>query len=128
MAELGRKTKRYPSDLTHDDRARIGPLLPRPSRRGRKATVDLREALNAIRYMARSAGGRRMLPVHSGPWQTIHWWFRRFVRRLLVRTIHDDVLILDHEAAGREASPTGEREIRHGRPGPLAFATPAPSA
>jgi putative transposase len=32
MAELGRKTKRYPSDLTDEAWARIEPLLP--SRRG----------------------------------------------------------------------------------------------
>ena len=57
--------------------------------------------------MARSAGGWRMLPVHFGPRQTVYWWFRRFVRRLLVRTIHDVALMLDREAAGREASPTG---------------------
>jgi putative transposase len=83
MAELGRKTKRYPSDLTDEEWARIEPMLPKPSRRGRKPEVDLREVLNAIRYMARSAGGWRMLPVHFGPWQTVYWWFRRFVRRLL---------------------------------------------
>jgi hypothetical protein len=57
MAELGRKTKRYPSDLTDEEWARIEPLLPKPSKRGRKPAVDLREVLNAIRYMARSAGG-----------------------------------------------------------------------
>jgi transposase len=107
MAELGRKTKRYPSDLTDEEWARIEPLLPKPSRRGRKPSVALREVLNAIRYMARSAGGWRMLPVHFGPWQTVYWWFRRFVRRLLFRTIHDVALMLDREAAGREASPTG---------------------
>ena len=107
MAGLGRKTKRYPSDLTDEEWARIEPLLPKPSRRGRKPEVDLREVLNAIRYMARSAGGWRMLPVHFGPWQTVYWWFRRFVRRLLFRTIHDVALMLDREAAGREASPTG---------------------
>jgi transposase len=49
-------------------------LLPKPSRRGRKPSVDLREVLNAIRYMARSAGGWRMLPVHFEP--------LRFCRRL----------------------------------------------
>ena len=48
-----------------------------------------------------------MLPVHFGPWQTLCWWFRCFVRRLLFRTIHDVALMLDREAAGREASPTG---------------------
>jgi transposase len=50
--------------------------------------------LNAIRYMARSAGGWRMLPVHFGPWQTAYCWFRRFVRRLLFRTIQDMALML----------------------------------
>ena len=80
MAELGRKTKRCPSDLTDEEWARIEPPLPQPSRRGRKPTVDLREVLNAIRYMARSAGGWRMLPVHFGPWQTVYSWFRRLVR------------------------------------------------
>jgi transposase len=107
MAELGRKTKRYPSDLTDEEWARIEPMLPKPSWRGRKPEVDPREVLNAIRHMARSAGGWRMLPVHFGPWQTVYWWFRRFVRRLLFRTIHDVALMLDREAAGREASPTG---------------------
>ena len=52
MAELGRKTKRYPSDLTDEEWARIEPLLPKPSRRGRKPEVDLREVLNAIRSSA----------------------------------------------------------------------------
>jgi putative transposase len=47
-----------------------------------------------------------MLPVHFPPWQTVYWWFRRFVRLLLFRTIHDVVLMIDRERAGREASPT----------------------
>lgn len=57
MAELGRKAKRCPSDLTDEEWMRIDPLLPKPSRRGRKPAVDLRGVLNAVRYMARSAGG-----------------------------------------------------------------------
>ena len=48
-----------------------------------------------------------MLPSEFGPWQTVSWWFRRFVRRLLFRTIHDVSLMLDREQTGREASPTG---------------------
>ena len=39
--------------------------------------------MNAIRYIARSGGGWRMLPKALGSWQAIYWWFRRFVRRLL---------------------------------------------
>jgi len=106
MADIARKTKRYPTDLTDEEWVRIEPLMPKPPKRGRKPSVDLREMLNAIRYMARSGGGWRMLPTNFGPWQTVYWWFRRFVRRMLFQTIHDVSLMLDRERAGREASPT----------------------
>lgn len=48
-----------------------------------------------------------MLPKDFPPWQTVYWWFRRLVRRLLFRTIHDLALILDREIEGRAGSPTG---------------------
>ncbi|WP_424137039.1 IS5 family transposase [Roseomonas chloroacetimidivorans] len=98
--------RRYPTDLTDAEWERIKPLLPKPARRGRRPKVDLREILNAIRYMARSGGGWRMLPIHFGPWETVYWWFRRLVRRLLFRTVHDVMLMLDREQQGREASPS----------------------
>ena len=104
MAEIARKTKRYPSDLTDEEWGRILQLLPEPPRRGRKVSVDLREMLNAIGYMARSGGGWRTLPTDFGPWQPVYWWFRRFVRRMLFLTIHDVSLMLDGETRGREAS------------------------
>src|SRR5215207_9819020 len=106
MADLAKKTKRYPTDLTDEEWSKIAPLLPRAPKRGRRRSVDLREILNAIRYMARSGGGWRMLPKDFPPWQTVYWWFRRFVRLLLFRTIHDVALMLDRERCGREASPS----------------------
>src|SRR6201747_882155 len=107
MAEIARRTKRYPTDLTDEEWERIKPLLPKAPKRGRKISVDLREMLNAIRYMARSGGGWRMLPTNFGPWQTVYWWFRRFVRRMLFQTIHDVSFMLDRGRSGREASPSG---------------------
>ena len=107
MAGIERRTKRYPSDLTNEEWDRIAPLLPKVARRGRRPSVDLREIWNAIRYMARSGGGWRMLPQDFPPWQTVYWWFRRFVRLMLFRTIHDVALMLDRERSGREASPEG---------------------
>ncbi|CCG09014.1 IS4 family Transposase [Pararhodospirillum photometricum DSM 122] len=106
MAAIEKKTKRYPSDLTDEEWGALEPLLPQPSGRGRKRTTDLREVVNALRYMVRSGCEWRMLPVHFPPWQTVYWWFRRFVRSLLFRTIHDVALMIDRERAGREASPT----------------------
>lgn len=98
--------RRYPTDLTDQEWQLIRPLLPPSSARGRRPGVDLREVLNAIRYLARAGCGWRMLPVHFGPWQTIYWWFRRLMRRFLFATIHNIALMLDRERAGREASPS----------------------
>ena len=106
MADLERRSKRYPTDLTDEEWALVLPFLPAPQGRGRKPATDLREVLNALRYLARTSGGWRMLPKDFPPWQTVYWWFRRFVRRLLFKTLHDVALMLDRERAGREQSPT----------------------
>ena len=45
--------------------------------------------------------GYEWLPVHFPPWQTVYWWFLRFVRLLLFRTIHDVALTVDRTRAGR---------------------------
>ncbi len=106
MAKIAKKTKRYPSDLTDEEWEQIGPLMPKPGRRGRPREVDFREVINAVRYLVRSGCGWRMLPIHFGPWQTVYGWFRELARRFLFQTIHDVALMLDRERAGREASPT----------------------
>ncbi len=105
MADLEKRAKRYPSDLTDEEWSIVRPLLRAPPKRGRKPTTDLREVLNALRYMARSGGGWRMLPKDFPPWQTVYWWFRRLMRRLLFQTIHDVAVMLDRELEGREQSP-----------------------
>jgi hypothetical protein len=56
-AEIEKKTKGYPSDLTDAEWRAIAPVRPRVARTGRQRRVDVREILNAIRDMARSGGG-----------------------------------------------------------------------
>jgi putative transposase len=107
LAIIEKSSKRYPTDLTDMEWQTVEPLLPKPGKTGRRRRVDLREVLNAIRYLARTGCGWRMLPHDFPPWQTVYWWFRRFVRRLLFQTIHDIALMIDRERSGREASPTG---------------------
>ena len=106
IAEIETKTKRYPTDLTDEEWDRITSFLPQSARKGRKPGIDLREVLNAIRYIARTGCSWRMLPKDFPPWQTVYWWFRRFMRRFLFETIHDVALMIDRERAGREASPS----------------------
>lgn len=80
--------------------------MPKPGRRDRPREVDFREMINAVRYFVRSGCGWRMLPIHSGAWQTVYGWFRELARRFLFQTIHDIELMLDRERQGREASPS----------------------
>lgn len=75
MADLEKRAKRYPTDLTDAEWEIIRPFLPEPPKRGRTPSTDLREVLNALRYLARSGGGWRMLPKDFPPWQTVYWWF-----------------------------------------------------
>lgn len=77
----------YPSDLTDAQWQVVERLLPPPGPGGRKRTVDLREVVNAIRYLQASGCTWRGLPAtfphrstvrhyfdawrHSGLWQRI---------------------------------------------------------
>ena len=106
MAEIEKKTKRYPSDLTDEEWSAVEPFLPGSGATGRPRRTDLREVLNAIRYLVRSGCEWRMLPVHFPPWQTVYWWFRRLVRRLMFRTVHDIALMIDRARAGRDPEPS----------------------
>ncbi|WEJ98468.1 MAG: transposase [Candidatus Sphingomonas phytovorans] len=60
MAQIAKKTKRYPNDLTDEEWDRMSPLMPMPSRRGRPREVDFREVINAVRYLVRSGCGWRI--------------------------------------------------------------------
>jgi transposase len=61
MAKIEKKTKRYPTDLTDEEWDRIVAFLPKPAKKGRKPGMDMREVLNAIRYVACAGCGWRML-------------------------------------------------------------------
>lgn len=68
--------------------------------------MDMREVINAIGYLVRSGCEWRLLPIHFPPWQTVYWWFRRFVRRFLFRLIHDIALMTDRVCCERNVQPT----------------------
>ena len=82
------------------------PFLPKPAGVGSPRRVDMREVLNAIRYLVRSGCPWAMLPIHFPPWRTVYWWFRRLARRMMFRTIHDVVLMIDRAQSGRAPEPT----------------------
>ena len=73
--------KRYTSDLSDEEYAVIGPLLPQPKRRGRKPT-SARTIWNAIFYLARCACPWRYMPKDFPPYTTVQ---NRLTARLHLR-------------------------------------------
>jgi putative transposase len=102
----GPQKKRYPTDLSDEEWAHIAPLLPAVARTGRPRKVDFREVINAVRYLVRTGCEWRMLPHDFPPYATVYYWFRRFMRRMLFRTIHDVALLLDRQRQERQAEPS----------------------
>nr|WP_244748505.1 transposase [Mesorhizobium sp. 131-3-5] len=103
-----RRPSAIPSDLTHEEWSRIQPFLPGAAKTGRRVVTDLREVLNAIRYMARSDGGwhaAKGFPAHIGR--------GRDALRTCPRTAPTgwNVRRPDGEAAGADQG--AERRIRH---------------
>ena len=116
MVAIEKKTKRYPSDLTDEEWGRSTACCRSLRRGGASGRPTFgRSLMRCVTWCAQDASGGCFLSAHFPPWQTVYWWFRRFVRLLLFRTIHDVVLMIDRERAGREASPTagGHRQPDH---------------
>jgi putative transposase len=72
--------KAYPTDLTDEEWRVLGPLLPPAKSGGRPRIVDLREIVNAVRYLLRAGCAWRLLPHEFPPWPTVYAYFRRWER------------------------------------------------
>ena len=68
----------YPTDLTDDEWRVLEPLIPPAKPGGRPRSVDVREIVNALRYLLRSGGAWRLLPHEFPPWPTVYAYFRRW--------------------------------------------------
>ena len=68
--------KRYPSDLTDSEWARIAALIPPAKPGGRPRGVDMREVLNGICSVAREGISWRALP-HDLPYFGVCYWYHR---------------------------------------------------
>jgi putative transposase len=69
----------YPSDLNDAEWAVLEPLLPAWSGHGRRPTVERREVVNAIFYVLRTGCQWRHLPHDLPNWNTVYWYFARWV-------------------------------------------------
>jgi transposase len=105
-ARYDRGGLRYPSDLTDEEWALIGPLIPPAKRGGNKRTVEVREVVNGVMYVLSTGCQWAALPKDLPARSTVNDYFRRWDWDGTLKRIHHVFYVACREAAGRQASPT----------------------
>jgi transposase len=100
------RKERYPSDLTDAEWNLIEPLIPPAQRGGRPRQTDMREVMNAVRYVLCTGCQWRQLPKDFPPRSTVYNYFWEWSRYGVLDRIHHELLVACREAEGREASPS----------------------
>lgn len=102
----GRRSLRYPSDLTDAEWALVAPLIPPAKHGGRKRTVNVREVLNAIFYVLSTGCQWNALPSDLPPKSTVYDYLDLWEWDGTLERIHHDLYVSVREDAGRQASPS----------------------
>ena len=98
--------RRYPSDLTDAQWARLEPLLPAVRPGGRPRAHPLREVVDALRYVLRGGIAWRALPHDYPPWQTVYHFFRAWRLDGTWERLNDELRGLVRERAGGNRQPS----------------------
>jgi len=109
MVQEGQLRKQYPSDLTDEQWAIVGPMIP-PAKQntqgGRPRKVDMREVLNTLFYLNRSGCQWDMLPHDLLPKSTVYDYFSQWrddgTWAKLVKALRERTRV----EAGREPTPS----------------------
>ena len=101
-----RSKLRYPSDLTDEEWALIGPLIPPAKGGGNKRTVNEREIVNGLMYILSTGCQWASLPKDLPPRSTVNDYFRRWGYDGTLDRIHHALYVQCRERAGRDANPT----------------------
>ena len=101
-----RSKLRYPSDLTDEEWALIGPLIPPAKKGGNKRTVDIRAVVNGVMYILRTGCQWAALPKDLPPRSTVNDYLRRWDDDRTLDRVHHALYVQCRELAGGEASPT----------------------
>lgn len=68
----------YPSDLSDEEWSILEPLLARKSKVGHPPDYELRDVVNAIRYLVRTGAPWRYLPRDYPPWPAVYYHFAKW--------------------------------------------------
>jgi len=104
--EHSREGLRYPSDMTDREWMLTAPFIPPAKRGGRRRTTDMREAVNAMLYIAASGCAWRLLPKCFPPVSTVRRYFYAWRDCGLFDAMNMALVMNLREIEGREASPS----------------------
>jgi putative transposase len=96
----------YPSDVSDAEWALLEPLLPTWSGHGRRPTVGRREIVNAIFYVLRTGCQWRYLPQEFPNWNTVYWYFARWVEDGTWEQVNDALRRKLRVQRGRDPEPS----------------------
>ena len=95
----------YPSDLTDAQWQLLVKLIPRAKPGGRDRSVDMREVMNGMIYLARTGCSWRQLPHDFPPWGTVHGYYRTFRIDGTLKKVDDALREKVRKDAGRNPTP-----------------------
>jgi putative transposase len=104
--QIGANPKRYPSDLTRNQWKKLKRLLPKAQPGGRPRSVNLREVLNGVFYIARGGCSWRMMPKDLPPWSTCYDYFRKWRNDGTWSKVNDALRTQVRHRAKRKKSPS----------------------
>lgn len=96
----------YSSDLTDEQWAILGPLIPPSPKISRPRRADMREVMNAILYLIRNGCAWRNLPHDLPAWRTVYYYFAKWRKCGVWKKIHDRLHNRVREMKGRKKHPT----------------------
>lgn len=86
---MAARRRSYPSDLTDQEWQILEPLLPSEKPGGRHRLYEMREIINALRYLLRSGCAWRALPHDFPHWRAVYEYFRVWKEDGTWLKIHD---------------------------------------
>lgn len=100
------KRKTYPTDLSDEQWKLLSQMLPPPEQFGRKRSVNLRQIINALCYLARSGCQWRLLPKEFPAWQTVYYYFGKWRENEWFIALNHNLLKKVRIQSGKQANPS----------------------
>lgn len=106
MKKESSEKKRYPSDIDDAEWSFIAPYLTLITPDAPQRKHNLREVLNALRYVVRTGIAWRYLPDSFPPWEAVYQQTRRWIEAGCFEDVVDSLRELLRVAVGRSEQPT----------------------